>query len=137
MGRPRVSRRSVCVALTTRADSAENANQEQTFKPVASVQSLMHGQVKFFKELAKHLQEAPGEHRNEELVEGGEVLAELANVNRLNSEKQDYRAWATQLRDTALALAKEAKKPTPDEAGLKKLYQTLKDTCASCHDAHQ
>ena len=66
-----------------------------------------------------------------------EALAELANVNTYHSQKEDYQAWAGQMRDTALELANEAEKPNADDAKMKKLVNTLKNTCGACHDAYQ
>lgn len=127
-----------CLALATRADSAPSEGTDDGFKPVASVESLMHGQVTFFKAIGKELEEAPSEHRNHEIEEAAEVLAELANVNRYNNTKEDYRAWATQLRDTAMKLANEAeKKKDADDARMNKLYLQMKKTCGDCHDAYQ
>jgi cytochrome c556 len=108
------------------------------FKPVAEVKSLMHGQNTFFKEITTLLDEPSGEKRNQELHESAQVLAELANVNRFNKDKDDYRNWATQLRDTALELAATAKKNDATQPErMKTLYKKLKDTCQACHDVYQ
>ncbi len=127
-----------CLALVTRADSAQSASTGGTFKPVAPVESLMHGQNVFFKEIRAELDKPSSEERNEEIKESAEVLAELANVNRFNSKKEDYRAWATELRDTALGLAAEAdKNEKADDGRLKNFLVKLKDTCTACHDMYQ
>ncbi len=126
-----------CLALATRADSAQSVSSAGPFQPVASVESLMHGQVKFFKEIGELVEKPASSHRNEELHEYAEVLAELANVNRYNKDKTDYRDWATQLRDTSLELASEAKKKDTDDTRLKKLHAEMKTVCGACHDAYQ
>ena len=102
----------------------------------------MHGQRTFFKEIGKALKNPPNpkeEYEDEHgLEEAAEVLAELANVNRYNKDKEDYRAWATELRDTALQLAREArKKKDADRKRIQKLFMKLKDTCTACHDVYQ
>lgn len=127
-----------CLALVTRADSAQSAPASGSFKPVATVESLMHGQNLFFKQIKGELGKPSSEERNEEIKESAEVLAELANVNRFNSKKEDYRAWATELRDTALLLAAEAdKNEKADDGRLKNFLVKLKDTCTACHDMYQ
>jgi hypothetical protein len=126
-----------CLALVTNADSTQPGPAIGPFKPVASVESLMHGQKTFFKKIGEALQNPSMPDRGEEIEEAAEVLAELANVNRYNNDKADYRAWATQLRDTALRLAHEAEEKNVNEKRMKKLYMKLKDTCGACHDVYQ
>ncbi len=127
-----------CLALATAADSAQLAAGTGAFKPVASVGSLMHGQGVFFKAIRDELTKPADEDRNHEIEEAAEVLAELANVNRFNKDKDDYRAWATELRDTALAMAKEAeKKAAADDDKLQALFATVKSKCQACHDVYQ
>jgi cytochrome c556 len=109
-----------------------------SFKSVASVQALMYGQKTFFKQIDAVLKDPSYAERSETIEEAAEVLAELANVNGTKSEKADYRAWATSLRDTALKLAREAdKKKTADEAAMARLLQQMGEACAACHDAYQ
>lgn len=127
-----------CFALATSADSAQPVTTAGVFTPVASVSSLMHGQGKFFKEISQALGNMSNPERNEEIGYSAEVLAELANVNRFNKNKEDYRGWATQLRDKALQLAREAdKKEKANESHMKKLFQEMKNTCVACHDVYQ
>jgi cytochrome c556 len=126
-----------CLALAGRADGNQSA-VVGPFKPVAEVESIMHGQNIFFKEITEQLEKPAGEKRNKELFESAQVLAELANVNRFNKDKDDYRNWATQLRDTALEFAAGAR--MNDRAGedrMKPLYNRMKGICQSCHDAYQ
>lgn len=127
-----------CMGLVTRADGTATAQAVAQFKPVASVGALMHGQLSFFKKISKSLESPASEDRNHELEHAAEVLAELANVNRLNKDKEDYRGWATDLRETALELAREAAKLTAaDDVRMKKLTQKMKASCTACHDAYQ
>ncbi len=127
-----------CFALATSADNGNPASAGGTFTPVAGVAALMHGQMTFLKEIGKAMGNKSNPDRNEGIAASAEVLAELANVNRFNKNKEDYRGWATQLRDTALQLAGEAdKKEKADESHMKKLFQEIKNTCVACHDAYQ
>ena len=127
-----------CLAIATQADNGQRELENPPFTPVASVESLMHGQKTFFKAVAKELAKPASADRNHEIHEAVEVLAELANVNRYNNKKKDYRAWATKLRDTALEMAAETKKKDDVDTGrLQELYQSMKDTCAACHDVYQ
>ena len=127
-----------CLALASAANSTQSDPGAGVFKPVAPVGSLMHGQGVFFKAIRKELDEPTGEERNHEIQEAAEVLAELANVNRLNKDKADYRIWATELRDTALAMANEAKKKAAaDDSKLQAIFATMKSKCQACHDVYQ
>ena len=126
-----------CLALVARADSAQTANATEAFKPVASVDALMHGQYAFFKDIKKALADKAMRNRGHEIEEAAEVLAELANVNRFNNHKEDYRAWATQLRDTALKLAHEAEEKDANEAKMANLFKQMTATCEACHEMYQ
>ena len=131
-----------CFALVAGADPDVRRDRTAAgsvdFRPVAAIESLMHGQNTFFTEIRMALRNRSMDDRTELIEEAAEVLAELANVNRLNKDKEDYRTWATQLRDTALQLAHEAdKEKEADEDKMNKLFQRLKDTCAACHDVYQ
>ena len=128
-----------CLALVQRVDSAQPAPAASpSFKPVARVHSLMAGQSLVFKQINEALANSQAKHRTEMIEVFAEVLAELANVNTLNSEKEDYRGWAGQLRDLSLDLAAEAKKKKKaGEDRMKTLVSNLKNTCMSCHDAYQ
>ena len=126
-----------CLALVARADSAQSANATEAFKPVASVDALMQGQLTFFKEIKKAMANKAMEDRGDEIEKAAEVLAELSNVNRFNNEKEDHRAWATELRDTALKLAHEAEEKDADEAKMTNLFKQIKATCGACHDEYQ
>ncbi len=128
-----------CMALVTRADSAQNGAGGDTFKPVSEVEALMYGQRTFYKRIQKILKkDTLSGKRARELEKSSQVLAELANVNRFNRSETDYRNWATKLRDTALQLAKEAeKKDAADITRMRTLLMTLHETCESCHDVYQ
>lgn len=127
-----------CLALVTRADSAPSAPAGGPYKPVASVHGLMTGQMLAFKQLQTSLNGKKDADRPRAIQLASEALAELANVNTYNNEKEDYRTWAGQLRDTAMELAGEAKKKDQaDENKMKALFVKLEGTCNSCHDAYQ
>jgi len=127
-----------CLALVTTADSAPSAPAGEPYKPVASVHGLMTGQMLAFKQLKTSFTGKKDADRPRAIQLSSEALAELANVNTYNSEKEDYRTWAGQLRDTAMELAGEAKKKDQaDEDKMKSLFAKLEGTCNSCHDAYQ
>lgn len=126
-----------CMTLVTRADSSQEALPD-VYHPVASVEALMVGQAHFFKEIRKNLKTLNDPGAIHEIEEAAQVLAELANVNRYNKNKADYRQWATELRDTAMQLAGEAdKKKNADLARMNNLVGSMKQTCGACHDAYQ
>ena len=105
---------------------------------MASVRGVMTGQMLAFKRLQTSLTGTKDVDRPVAIQLTSEALAELANVNTYNNEKEDYRGWAGQLRDTALELAGEAKKKdNADEDKMKSLLDKLDATCKSCHDAYQ
>lgn len=126
-----------CIALVSRADSAQSANNT-TFKPAVSVHHLMEGQIIVFKQLNGAIKNKNTEHRIK-MIEGlSIVIAELANVNTMNSDKSDYIGWASDMRNTAMELAEEAdKKKEADDQRMNKLLAKMKATCAACHDAYQ
>lgn len=129
-----------CLAVVARVDSAEPAPLESTFHPVASLDSLMHGQEHEFKAIRKMLKHTEDKHRMKRIFRGAELVAEFANVNlrHKHKDKPDYVAWATTLRATALELAAEAKKRAgADEARMKSLFDKLHATCDACHDKYK
>jgi cytochrome c556 len=127
-----------CLALVATADSAPSSPSGGSFKPVASVHGLMTGQMLVYKRLQASLAGKKDADRARTIQMTSEALAELANVNTYNSEKEDYRAWAGQLRETAMELAGEAKKKDEaDEGKMNSLFAKLEGTCQSCHDAYQ
>ncbi len=98
----------------------------------------MAGQDILFKRLQQALDDANAADRIVSVQLTSEVLAELANVNTYNSEKEDYRAWASQLRATAMELSEEAKKKSAaDDARMKRLFVRIEATCHACHEAYQ
>lgn len=108
------------------------------YKPVASVHGLMHGQNIVFARIQDAINNEGTKKRAEQIEAFSEVLAELANVNTFTTQKDDYRKWAGELRDTALELAKEGKKKGElDGAKMKQLVERMKATCEACHKAHQ
>jgi hypothetical protein len=126
----------LCLALVLRVEAAQPA--EAMFKPVAPVESLMYGQATLFTRMGTLMTQTGNAKMVHELEEASYALAELANVNRHNNENEDYKKWATLLRDTCLQLAKEAEKAGNADAGrLKLLFDQAKGACQSCHDVYQ
>jgi len=123
-----------CFTLVSRANSAEPTAGE--FKPVASVEALMHGQLLVFKRIGELTGEAQAPKRDEEIEDLAQVLAELANLNTLKSDKADYRGWAGSLRDSSMELSHVAEHGA-DGDKLNQLINSIKGTCQSCHDVYQ
>jgi len=126
------------LALVARGQDKAPAAGAVPFKPVASVESIMNGQGIHFDELKDLLDNANARGRSGKLITHAELLAELANVNYYNSEKEDYHGWAMELRGQSLDLAKEAQKgKTADETRMKELYTQIEATCKKCHDVYR
>ncbi len=98
-----------CFALVSRVDSAPSAGNKP-FKPAISVHHMMEGQGLIFTQLSQAVTKKDTPHRYEVIAAFSSVIAELANVNTFNSDQDDYRGWAAQLRDANLELAEEAEK---------------------------
>ena len=127
-----------CLLLAARADSAQPQAAGGPFKPVASVRGLMTGQGIVYKQLQAAIDGPKAADRPMIVQLTAEALAEFANVNTYNSEKQDYRGWAAQLRENAMELSMEAKKKaSADDAKMKQLFARIEATCQACHDAYQ
>ncbi len=125
-----------CVTMIAQADAGSSG--ASGFKPTASVDSLMHGMGEQFKKINELLKDKETNKRMKRVHFRAELLAELSNVNRFNTEKDDYRQWATQVRDIAMQLANEAhKKSKADESKLTALVGQIKDVCTACHDQYQ
>lgn len=107
------------------------------FKPAASVDALMHGQQDQFKTINELVNNKAAKDRGKNIGVAAELLAELANVNSFNKDKADYQAWARDLRDTSLALSKDARKPDAKDEDLKKTVERMKAICKACHDVYQ
>jgi len=108
------------------------------FRPVASVRGLMAGQEILYSRINERLVGPPAPARTKMIQLLSESLAEMANVNTLNSDKEDYRNWASELRATAMELAGEAKKhDKAEDSRMKSLMQKIEATCKACHDAYQ
>lgn len=125
-----------CLALVSRADSAPAGPGDGSFKPVSTVHGLMNGQRLLLGQIGEAIKDKGMKKRSEQIQAYAEVLAELANVNTLNSEKEDYRGWAAELRAHSLKLAAEAKGNAAD-GSLNEIVATIKATCQTCHDAYQ
>lgn len=127
-----------CMALVAGGEETAPKTGHKRFEPVSSVGSLMRGQGNQLRAIGELLKDPEAKKRSSRIFYRAEVLAELSNINVLHGEKEDYRQWAGQLRDTALALAAEAKKKSEaDEDKYAELFQAIKATCGACHDAYQ
>ena len=112
-------------------ESAREAALREEFKPVADRHLLMEWQERIFSGMNRAiLQKKDGE-----VVAHAWMLAELANVNRFHSKKDDYRRWAKEMLDTAVKLAESGKAKQFDEA--KKLARKMNAVCASCHEVYR
>ena len=127
------------LVLVTRAESATQAGEKETFKPVASIDSLMRGQEQQFDALKTLMGNTGARGRAAGLVRAAELLAELANVNHQHSEKRaDYNQWTIKMRTLALDIAAEAKKrKKADDAKMNTLLGEIENTCNACHDVYQ
>ena len=125
--------------LVAHAESFVQEGEKETFKPVASLDSLMRGQEQQFDALTKLLGTTGGRGRTAGLVRAAELLAELANVNHQHAEKRaDYNAWTIKMRTLALDIATEAKKrKKADDAKMNTLLNEIDATCNACHDVYQ
>ena len=125
--------------LVARAESVVQEGEKETFKPVASIDSLMRGQEQQFDALTELLGDTSKRGRTAGLVRAAELLAELANVNHEHAEKRaDYSAWTIKMRTLALDIATEAKKrKKADNAKMTKLLGEIDVTCNACHDVYQ
>lgn len=116
--------------------AGEDAGMDDgTFKPVASVHSLMEGQEHHFAEIKELLLDEGAKDRAKRLETEAEILAELANVNRFHKSKSDYQGWAVTLRNDAMKFAQAAK--DSDNERMRALYKTINTTCNDCHDKYQ
>ncbi len=123
--------------LTVVASEGNHHHASGKLTTVASLDALMTGQLQHFKNINQLVADKSAEKRTSRLQMQAEILAELANVNTLHGEKDDYRAWAAQLRDTSLELASLAKKGSLDDAAAGALIQQMKNSCQSCHDEYR
>jgi hypothetical protein len=120
------------------AQSETSSAADRGFKPAASIEALMHGQNLAFQNLGRLIEDKQAKNRANAIFLDAELLAELANVNIHHKDKADYRAFATTVRDTALDLAREARKRgEADEGKMKSLYDKLNLTCLACHDVYK
>ena len=112
-------------------EAARPAALLEDFKPVADRNVLMEWQERVFSGMNRAILQK----KDSEVVAHAWLLAELANVNRFHSKKDDYRRWATEMLDTAVKLAESGKAKQFDEA--KKLARKMNATCSSCHEVYR
>ena len=127
-----------CLALVARGDNGKSAGSPVSFKPVASLYSLMEGQDMHFSALGVLIDQPDAKNRTKRLIVEAELLAELAHVNTLTRNKEDYRAWASEVRDLSLDLARLAsKRDSNGQEEMRLLYRKINKTCLKCHDRYQ
>ncbi|RKY20103.1 MAG: hypothetical protein DRQ55_08745 [Planctomycetota bacterium] len=112
-----------------------DAAEVPPFKPVARVSSLMAGIGSAFGSMREVFPLPGDEHRLDRIVAWSEVIAELSNVHMRHRRKPDYLEMAADTRSIALELARAARADMPDEAQLATLFETLDNSCSTCHDA--
>lgn len=129
-----------CATLVWDADNAraQDGGADAGFKPVASVQALMNGNILLLRQISDAVQNPGTKKRTERINAYAELIAELANLNELNAKKDDYRNWARDLKEAAMGLSVEAAKD--DKASddtMMGLIGQMKATCTACHDVYQ
>jgi len=128
---------TVGFTVVSLGDGPQKRVDSSSFKPVASVEGVMNGQFVVFTAMMETISNPKAKQRIERIGGLSQALAELANVNQYNSDQQDFQDWARKLRDTSLEISEEAEKESMDEAKVRELAQTIKNTCAACHDKYQ
>jgi hypothetical protein len=115
--------------------SSEAKKDAPPFKPVASTESLMYAQEYHFDHISE-LIESEAKSRYFDIASQGEILAELANINRYHDDREDYIQWCELMKSKSLEIAEAAKKK--DDAAIKTLVKDInKDACSACHNKYQ
>ncbi len=127
---------TVSAAATPDDDQPSDVADGSSFRPVASVASLMAGIGSAFGQLSKAVPPSEEEHRLGAIATWSEVLAELSNVNTRHGLEPDYFEMAVDTRVIALELARAARAETPDEARITTLFADLDNSCGACHDVY-
>lgn len=120
------------------AGDKDRASEAGAYHPVASVHDLMEIQQDEGNVVKKQLAGATPDFGK--VADSSYALAELSNINRHQSDKPDYREWATQVREMSLELAALEKSNDPADARRTKardLYRQINTTCGKCHDKYQ
>ncbi len=119
---------------------AANAEDNQAvaskgYKIVAPVEALMDAQAQHFDQLKELILDDEAEDRFRRIRTEAFILAELCNINAYRAEKDDYRGWAEQARDSSLKMVEGAAKK--DIGAVKKLTREIQDSCKACHNIYK
>lgn len=123
------------IVLTAHGQAPPAAGSDELFKPVAPISSLMYAQDMHFERINSLLVNETEKDRAIKLRHEAMTLAELANVNRLHKDKNDYRHWADEVRKFAAELATFAADDDFDKA--KERCKQINTTCNACHKKYQ
>lgn len=125
--------------------AAEKAEKKACYEPVAPVHDLMEAQGYHFKEITGKIRSRKSDPENKDerqakddyrlLSRHAYILAELANVNQHNSEKEDYTKWAQEVRDMCVELAQAARKQ--DLKAADTITRAIHAKCGQCHDKYE
>lgn len=137
-----------CLATVQQVYSDEKqqaADKKACFEPVAPVHDLMEAQGYHFKEITGKIRSRKSDPEIKDEKQAKEdfklmgrhayILAELANVNQYNKDKEDYGKWAREVRDMCVELAKVAKEENVEKAD--KLGRAIHAKCGECHDKYE
>ncbi len=114
---------------------ATPTESERAFKPVAPISSLMYAQDMHFERIHSLLVDEHETDRAIKIRHEAMTLAELANVNRLHKDKNDYRHWADEVKAFAMELGTAA--ANGDFVTAKNLYKQINTSCTACHKKYQ
>jgi len=108
------------------------------FKPVMPLLALMGEQDAHFDNIRELIRNVDAPERFEKLRHEALALAEMANINgyhRGSQQHEDYRSWASDLKQQAIEMAGQAEKKDVDaiKASAKKVIHT----CKACHEQYQ
>lgn len=137
-----------CVAVVRQVHSEESRaakpDAKDCYKPVTPVNFLMEAQQEHWNQVVDRIRSRKGEPDAAEakvkedfkiMERHAYVLGELANVNQFHSEKEDYRAWAVEMRDLCVALARAAREQDLRKAD--ELGRRIHSTCNACHAKYE
>lgn len=106
-------------------DSHES--KKNSFKPVMSVEKLMEGQGRLFKDVKDQVLD----NSWKDAETSAWLLAELANVNHYQSPDPKYRRYADRMSDECVKLARSLGRR--DEAAARASVTALGERCQDCH----
>lgn len=131
---------TLCLSVIVRNGAAQtgDSSTSDVFKPVMPLLSLMAEQDRHFDNILDLVRDAEAADRFEKMRHEAYALAEMGNINAYHRgalRHQDYRRWATQLREYASQLAGDAERK---EAGaFADIAKQINATCKACHDKYK